>query len=118
MRRYLAVLVGGSFALNWLWEMAQMFAYKEMAPQPWQQTVLTCTLATFGDVLATLFVYGLILLTDETRRPMELMESPFKMARLRVGSCFCSRDRGLYRESGNRLWSVVLHGCDAHRARS
>jgi hypothetical protein len=45
---------------NWLWEMAQMFAYTEMTRLPWQQTVLTCTLATCGDVLATLFVYGLI----------------------------------------------------------
>jgi hypothetical protein len=62
MRRYLIILAAGSFVLNWLWEMAQMFAYEEMAGRAWPQTVFTCTVATFGDVLTTLAVYGCIAL--------------------------------------------------------
>ena len=60
MRRYFVALFIIGFVLQWTWEMAQMFAYQEMAGQQWQRTVLTCTLATIGDILATLLVYGFI----------------------------------------------------------
>ena len=57
---YFVAVCAIGFALQWTWEMAQMFAYREMAGQRWQDTVLTCTLATAGDILATLSVYGFI----------------------------------------------------------
>lgn len=60
MRGYFVALGITGFALQWTWEMAQMFAYEEMAGQPWQRTVVTCTLATVGDIVATLLVYGLV----------------------------------------------------------
>ena len=62
MRAYFNSLVPISFALHFVWEMAQMFAYQEMARQPWQGTLLTCALATAGDVLATLLAYSVIAL--------------------------------------------------------
>jgi hypothetical protein len=62
MRSYFVSLITITFALHFVWEMAQMFAYQEMARQPWQGTLLTCTLATVGDVLATLLVYSVIAL--------------------------------------------------------
>lgn len=60
MRRYFVALSIIGFVLQWTWEMAQMFAYQAMAGQPWQRTVLTCTFATIGDILATLLVYSFI----------------------------------------------------------
>jgi hypothetical protein len=47
-----------AFGLNWVWEMVQMPAFVELAGRPWQDTVLTCTVATLGDVVITLAVYG------------------------------------------------------------
>lgn len=55
---FFSTLCISTFGMNWLWEMAQMRAYKEMARAPWWGTVLPCTLATLGDVLFTLLVYG------------------------------------------------------------
>jgi hypothetical protein len=47
-----------AFGLNWAWEMAQMRAFAEMAERPWRATVWPCTLASLGDVVATLAVCG------------------------------------------------------------
>lgn len=55
---FFVVLYLAAFGLNWVWEMAQMAAFVEMAGRPWQDTVLTCTRATLGDVVITLAVYG------------------------------------------------------------
>jgi len=51
---YLAVI---SFALNWIWEIAQMSAYRT-AEKSWGETLFFCTLATFIDVLAVLAIHG------------------------------------------------------------
>jgi len=48
-----------AFGLNWLWEMAQMPAYAEMARRSWGETALACTVAALGDVGLTLAVCGL-----------------------------------------------------------
>jgi hypothetical protein len=55
---FFAALFLAAFGLHWLWEMAQMPAYAEMAGRPWRETVVPCTLATLGDVAITLAVYG------------------------------------------------------------
>ena len=55
---FFATLVLSAFALNWVWEMAQMPAYRETAGRPWVETVPTCTLAALGDVAAVLAIYG------------------------------------------------------------
>ncbi len=51
---YLAVI---SFALNWVWEIAQMSAYRT-AEKSWGEELFFCTLATVIDVLAVLAIYG------------------------------------------------------------
>ncbi len=55
---FFLVLVLTAFCLNWLWEMLQMPAYAQMTGRPWRETVVTCTVATFGDVAITLAIYG------------------------------------------------------------
>jgi hypothetical protein len=55
---FFTALCLAAFVLNWLWEMAQMPAFAEMAVRTWRETVLPCTLASLGDVAATLAVYG------------------------------------------------------------
>lgn len=52
------IMILASFGMNWLWEMAQMPAYQEMAGKPWSETLELCTIATLGDVLLTLLIYG------------------------------------------------------------
>jgi len=54
--------------MNWVWEMAQMRGYVEMAGKQWQQTVAPCSLASLGDVLMTLAVYGIGALAAGQRR--------------------------------------------------
>jgi hypothetical protein len=46
-------------ALHWPWEMLQMPAYREMAHRSWSETAWRCSLASLGDGLITIFVYGL-----------------------------------------------------------
>lgn len=55
---FLVAFVAAAFTLNWLWEMAQMPAYGELARLPWRTTAVVCTTATLGDVLITLALYG------------------------------------------------------------
>jgi hypothetical protein len=47
-----------AFGLNWLWEMLQMAGYAEMAGRAWRATLPSCMLASLGDVLITVAVYG------------------------------------------------------------
>jgi hypothetical protein len=56
---FFSALFIAAFGLNWLWEMAQMPAYAEMAHSPWWETVPACTRATLGDVVFTFAIYGL-----------------------------------------------------------
>ena len=51
---YLAVV---AFALNWVWEIAQMSAYRT-AEKSWGEALFFCTLATLIDALAVLAIYG------------------------------------------------------------
>lgn len=46
------------FALNEIWEMAQMLAYVEMAGHPWTSTLGRCTAAAAGDVGIILGIYA------------------------------------------------------------
>ena len=56
---FFGVLCLAAFSLNWVWEMVQMPAFAEMAGRSWQETTLTCTVATVGDVVITFAVYGI-----------------------------------------------------------
>lgn len=51
-------LLVASLGLNWPWEMVQMRAYVEMATRSWSDSTLTCTVATLGDGVITLGIYG------------------------------------------------------------
>lgn len=51
---YLAVI---AFALNWVWEIAQMPVYRT-AEKSWGEELFFCTLATVIDVLTILAIYG------------------------------------------------------------
>ena len=55
---FLTTLSLVAFGLNWIWEMAQMPAYVEMAGRTWRQTAVACTAATLGDVAITLAICG------------------------------------------------------------
>lgn len=57
-RTFRVAFVAAAFTLNWLWEMAQMSAYAELARLPWRTTAVVCTIATLGDVTITLGIYG------------------------------------------------------------
>jgi hypothetical protein len=56
---YLGTATGAAFAANWIWEMLQMSAYRDLAEKPWRQMLGPCTHAAAGDVFLTLFAYAL-----------------------------------------------------------
>jgi hypothetical protein len=58
-RAFFAALVASAFGLNWVWEMAQMPAFAEMAGRSWLETALPCARAALGDVAMTFGIYGL-----------------------------------------------------------
>lgn len=51
---FIIALIFTSFVTNWLWEMAQMEAYVEMAGRSWLKTAMRCTVAALGDAAITL----------------------------------------------------------------
>jgi cytochrome c oxidase assembly factor CtaG len=55
---FFAAMFVAAFGLNWLWEMFQMPAFAGMAGRPWRETALVCALASVGDAVITLAVYG------------------------------------------------------------
>src|SRR5437764_9215100 len=59
LRQFTGALTLVSCGLNWIWEMVQMPAYAEMAGRAWRDTMLRCTLAAAGDVVATVAVVGI-----------------------------------------------------------
>ena len=56
---FLIQLASVAFVLNWFWEMIQMPAYVEMANKSWLETAIPCAIASLGDVVMTLAVYGI-----------------------------------------------------------
>jgi hypothetical protein len=52
-----------SFALNWIWEMAQMPAFIETVGLSWRQTALQCSVSSLGDAALILIIYGIAVLT-------------------------------------------------------
>lgn len=67
-RPFLVALAAVAFALNWLWEMLQMPAYRETAGRSWRETLRPCTLAALGDVAVTFIILGLGVLASGRRR--------------------------------------------------
>jgi hypothetical protein len=57
-RHFFATLLIAAFGLNWLWEMLQMPAYVELKGRSWQETALLCTLASVGDAMLAVLIYG------------------------------------------------------------
>lgn len=58
-RRYLGTSAVTAFTTNLVWEMTQMRAYRDLASQPWWDTLGRCTVAAGADVLLTLIAYGI-----------------------------------------------------------
>ncbi len=85
---FFAALTLSAFAFNWVWEMAQMPAYREAAGRPWPETVPTCTLAALGDVAIILAVYGAgALATGDVRWGLSGRWSVYTSAALLGGAC-------------------------------
>ncbi len=49
-----------SFGLNWIWEMAQMFAFEIKPEESRLKVFLFCTLASVIDAALTIGIYGLL----------------------------------------------------------
>jgi hypothetical protein len=85
---FFGALALASFALNWVWEMAQMRAYAEMTTKSWLETLLPCTLATFGDVAVTFAVWGVgALAAADVRWGMAGRWNAYATAALLGGAC-------------------------------
>jgi hypothetical protein len=56
--RFLTTMVLASFALNEIWEMAQMSAYAETGGHSWTSTLGLCSRAAVGDVGIVLGIYA------------------------------------------------------------
>ncbi len=49
-----------SFGLNWIWEMAQMFAFEIKPEESRLKVILFCTLASVIDAAITIGIYGIL----------------------------------------------------------
>ena len=56
----LFALAATAFALNWIWEMAQMFAYAKKPADSFAETFIFCTLASIVDAVVTLAIYAIL----------------------------------------------------------
>ncbi len=59
-RAFYSVLFGVSFSLNWVWEMAQMFANQTELNEGWLKVFLSCTGASVIDAVVTVGIYALL----------------------------------------------------------
>ncbi len=59
-RAFYGVLFAAAFALNWVWEVAQMFAYQTELNKGWLRALLTCTGSSVIDAIVTVAIYGLL----------------------------------------------------------
>ena len=59
LRRHLAVLCFVAFLLNWPWELLAIPNYAVVRDWPWPVAAVHCSIATAGDALVTLAIYGL-----------------------------------------------------------
>jgi hypothetical protein len=57
---FLFALVATAFALNWIWEMAQTFAYAEKPTVSFAEIFIICTLASIVDAVVTLAIYAFL----------------------------------------------------------
>jgi hypothetical protein len=104
---FFAALLLTAFGLNWLWEMAQMPAYNELAGKPWQETALPCAAASLGDVAITLAVYGLgALAAGRWRWGMMRSWNVYAAAAL-LGGLFAAASEWYSLRAG--LWSYNAH---------
>ncbi len=59
-RAFYVVLFAAAFGLNWVWEVAQMFAYQTELNKGWLIALLTCTGASVVDAIVTVTIYVLL----------------------------------------------------------
>lgn len=57
-RKFYALLAGIAFGLNWIWEMAQMFAFEIKPDESRWRVFFFCTLASFIDAIVTATIYA------------------------------------------------------------
>lgn len=57
-KRFYPTLAITAFGLNWIWEMAQMFAYQIKPEESIWQIFLFCTLASVIDAIVTAAIYA------------------------------------------------------------
>ena len=99
---FFAALALASFVLNWLWEMMQMRAYVEMAGREWQDTLLSCTLATLGDVAVTFAVWAIgALAAADVRWGMAGRWNGYITAALLGGACAVAYE---WKDLGSGHW--------------
>jgi hypothetical protein len=90
MGGFLASTAVFAFAVNWLWEMIQMPAYAEMAGKTWGETAAPCAIASLGDLVMTLAIFGIVALAaEEPRWAIELRWHGFAAAAL-LGMVFAT----------------------------
>ncbi len=58
-QRFLVSLLVAAFAMNWIWEMSQMYLYRDMSEMNFSKAMIYCTLATFVDSVLTVGAYSL-----------------------------------------------------------
>lgn len=59
-RKFYALLAGIAFGLNWIWEMAQMFAFEIKPDESCLRVFFFCTLASVVDAIVTAAIYAVL----------------------------------------------------------
>jgi hypothetical protein len=59
-RKFYALLAGIAFGLNWIWEMAQMFAFEIKPDESYLRVFFFCTLASVVDAIVTAAIYAVL----------------------------------------------------------
>lgn len=58
--KFYLILAVTAFGMNWIWEMAQMFAFEIKPEESRSQVFLFCTLASVIDAAVTIVIYHLV----------------------------------------------------------
>ncbi len=60
LKKFFGILAVSAFSLNWIWEMAQMFAFEIKTEEIRLQVFFFCTLASIIDTLVTIVIFDLL----------------------------------------------------------
>lgn len=106
--KFYAFLAATAFGLNWIWEMAQMFAYAQKTTGSFAETIIFCTSASVIDAAATLAICALLKFLTKRRDGKFYLSAAVLGALCAIGFEWFALHFGLWSYGGQMIVLPIL----------